>query len=423
MLEGLIQELFDGVLDLLDVSDLCSLRLSGRNLEQRSRATFRAAAFSNVVVDFSKGNMQWLGDISSSEIRLAVRSLEVRDGALKGNGGKTYGDGYSWPRLEDGTVNLNSDLVRQFVDVLSLFPKCTSATVTDTMAENGHYPCAEKLTSADVLGLVLHAYSTPGAPPLQLFRMHIDYSDDWEAPVGISINVIASAQRVFTTHLQELILEFDTTEYIDDPYTARIMALLTAASKVRTLRLMWRLGEQIFTCDPTICQLGWHLDAFPDFAPPLENLTLGEMFLTQGHLLRLLARCRDTLTSLLFYDVRLKPGYWSDVLDFLRTGSFHRLRRIAIYGIRDDHYGTADACIAFCPLWNARVEMQKRCGGTLEFGTIIAGRAEPGNHVEGVIYESENAGPAMISGLQAMVEYSHRETGGFGVPCEVVVDA
>lgn len=407
-LESLVTELFDEVLSLLRVPDLCRLRLSSRALEQRSRRTFRVAAFSNVRVDFSKENLQWLSEIASSDLRLVVRSLEVRDGCGSGVRAKPYGDGMEWPRLESGVVNPESRHVREFVDALSRFPNCTTANVTDLMVKGNPDDDRKELSSADAVELILHAYSTAGVPPIECFRMRITVDCDWPDTVVISEATVAAAQAVFASHLQELVLEFHPTEDRYDGYAMRILDLLTAAPKLKTLRLMLNYGE--FAVDiglePRPYHLGWIFDVSPDFAPPLEHLTVGEMLLLPDQLFQLLAGCRDTLTSLSLFDLGLETGSWTDVLGFLRDGSFGKLRRIALHDIREAYFGLH---LAFCPLWNARGQLHDLCGGTFEFVTIGPAMRARKKHVRGVIFEAEGTGPAMETGLRVIAEYSHRE--------------
>lgn len=194
----------------------------------------------------------------------------------------------------------------------------------------------------------------------------------------------------------------------------RILDLLAAASKLKTLRLVWNIDQ--VAGDPELehraHRLSWILDVSPNFAPPLEHMTLGGMIITPDHLFRLLAACRDTLSSMSLYDVGLDQGAWTYVLDFLRGGSFGRLRRLALHDVHEAYSGIY---IAFRPLWHARGQIPELRGGTFEFGTInptiLAGKKK---HVRGIIFEAEGGRPSMKAGLQVIAEYSHLERNGEG---------
>ena len=465
MLERLIEELFDLVLGLLSLSDLSSLRLASHLLEQRSRMAFGAIAFSEISTDFTPANLEWLSNVASTEHRFAVRSLVVRDRARRGIQnwyGYTvfaYGHGAHWPRLRNkrrqiATVDPSSEHAKQFVDAISRFPNCDTATVTETMKKQRppvtnrkKPPFTEALSSADAVELVLCAYSAPGAPPIRCFRVRCDTCVDWFAwPMALSETTTTLARVAFAAHVTELVLHSAAAGYdgeARDGYVPHILGLLTAATNVRTLRLVWggarHQKKSLFDLSSGNYDGSWnyevgvsyqnplgpHLDAFPGFAPPLENLTLGHMALSQDHLLKFLAMCQSTLADLRMYNVHLVPGSWKKVLGFLRGGTFPKLRRIAIHGavygtIHGAIYGKDLTYLTFCPLWGARGEIQTTYGGGFEFGTISMSSTSPEAHILGVVFEAKLGAPSMEAGLGIMVEYSRREAKGLNWkdPCE-----
>ena len=417
MLSDVPPEIHDAIFRVLEVADFHSLRLASRQLEQRSRAAFGAAAFSTLRVDFSRDNLEWLADVSSREdFRLAVREWQIGNWSGRGNGWKysreiVLGDDGHWPRIEGGHLDLNSSLVQQFTQMLSRFPNCTSATVTDQRARLSYHPRninsgpEESLTSADAVELMLHASSVPGAPRIQSFRIRVSRDLDWNPPGAISKATIASAQNSWTTHLPELVLEFPAESDRDNE--DNLLHLLTSSSNLKTLRLKWHaeFGSEGYT-------LTRHLDKFPDFAPPLENLLLGTLTLAESDVLRLLMSCRDTLSSLSFYIVKLRSGSWKNILEFLYDTPFQGLRRLSMYACSD---GSEGDYTAFCPLWKNQ-QLRGSCGGTFEFGRSRTGRrGDRGNrpkvlqlHITGFLFETKEGAPAMNSALRACIENSHR---------------
>lgn len=137
MLEALPPDLLDKVLLGLELPDLYQLRLTSRHLERETSPTFGAEVFSTLRLDLSAQNLRWVRNIADHDrFRLAVRSLWLGDwdGKVTGAGHTweaSYGTSGHWPRLEDGRVDYNCEMVRQFVDCVARFENYTSVTTTD----------------------------------------------------------------------------------------------------------------------------------------------------------------------------------------------------------------------------------------------------------------------------------------------------
>lgn len=417
MMEGLIPELFDSILGLLELADLYQLRLASRRLEQRSRGAFGAAAFSSLTTDFSRNSLARLSSIAATELRSSVRSLRVsfvggEDARQKRGYDGPYGhDGY-WPRLESGAVDQDSELAGAFVAAVSSFPNCAGVTVTDDHVRQANDFRAKgpegSLSSADAVELALRAYASPKSPPLRSLHVRMLRDIDWWPPGAITGAAVASARPTLAAHLLDLVLQFNTKT---DEHLTYMLDLLTASSHVRNLRVMFcGLGSR----EEEIAKgyrLGQRLEDPPGFAPPLEHLTLGEIALREADLLRLLLRCGETLETLAFYRMGLGTGSWMGVLQNLHNGPFTRPRRISMQACRDGHFAT----LAFCPLWKAQRELPESCNGAFKFRYGRTARGPGGLHIVGVLLESEDRAPDMKPSLRALMEYSHRASDEKGV--------
>ena len=119
MLEDLIQELFDAITGLLDLYDICALRLASRQLALKSRAAFGAAAVGDVTTDFTMASLHighWGGKDVEGKLRCET---------------SPYGDDGHWPRLEDGAVDPDSELAARFAAALARFQNCSATRITD----------------------------------------------------------------------------------------------------------------------------------------------------------------------------------------------------------------------------------------------------------------------------------------------------
>ncbi|SPO04097.1 uncharacterized protein DNG_06780 [Cephalotrichum gorgonifer] len=423
MLEGLIPELFDEIVALLDLPDLYPLRLASRRLEQRSRAAFSILAFSEITTDLSRASISRLSRIASSRFAPAVLRLHVGDWGghrEKSPWGRDapYGKEGHWPRLESGAVSPGSALAAEFSAAISRFPNCAAATVTDELVRIVRHPSdvgpERCLSSPDAAELVLRAYSSsaPGAPPLRSFRVLIRRDLDWWLPGSITAATVASARQALAGHLRELVLKSSGPE--PDDWLNQTLDLATASPSLVTLRLLF--GDLVREGGELVAgyRLGERLEGF---APPLEHLTLGGLAMREADLLCLLSQWSDTLETLAFYHMKLSPGIWTGVLQNLHDKPFNRLRRFSMQRCLD---GDDRATTAFCPLWKARKELQESCDGEFEFRfSRTNGRGRRELHIAGVLFEPRRGAPGMGLGLRAMMEYSHRPSVEPGVtpPC------
>ena len=404
MFAELIPDVLYIILSLLDVSDFYSLRLTCRRLEQTSRAAYGAAAFTKLRVDFSKADMERMTDIANHEdFRLAVRELQMgywKDRAKERRNSYEIAlrDDGSWPHKQGGCLDLDSELVKEFVHILSRFPNCTRVTLAEDRAiayfpENGGYE--RRLTSADMVELLLYAYSVPGAPPIYSFRIRIVHDRDWVLGLaGISGPAAVSVQRNWTAHLRELVLEFPANG--DDNFMT-MLHLLTSAPKLKTLRLVLRSNADGRPLGDLLCR---HLDKFPDFTPSLEALTLGLLDLEEPILLRLLSACQDTLRTLDLYRVRVRS--WKTILEYLYAIPFPKLRRLSMHSCAD---GSEGKIVGFCPLWKDQ-ELQGLPGGTFEFKRSNTRGYQV--HITGALFEAKPGTPTMKQALRALMERCHR---------------
>lgn len=405
MLDDLIPELLDEVISLLDLSDLCYLRLASRRLEQRSRRALRTAAFSAITTDFSRASLARLTTIAETGLGPYVRSLRVAHCGGEATKYKRdyefpYGDDGYWPRLEGGSVDPDAELAAAFAAAIARFPNCASATVTDERArlyrpanmprhprDPGPTRC---LSSSDALELVLRAYGAPCAPPLTCLHVRILRNVDWWPPDLVTGAAVAAVIRAHAPHLREIVLDHDAD------VEEHVLDLLSASRSLGTLRFSDRdLAGDRATAGYRVGRL---LRGLP-FAPPLEHLALGQIALQEADLLQLLSRCSRTLATLALFRVGLAPGSCTGVLRHLHYEPFPRLRRVSIQACRNGD-GTI---LAFCPLWKTE-ELRPR--GAFEFRWGRTARRAREMHFVGALFEAGCA-DEVKPGLRALMEGSH----------------
>ncbi|SPO07068.1 uncharacterized protein DNG_09762 [Cephalotrichum gorgonifer] len=276
MLGTLIPDIFDQIIVHFELEDFYPIRLTSRRLERLSVRAFGAAAFSNLTVDFSADNLRLIRNVANhDEFRLVVHSLRV--GEWEGKITKTkysyqnsYGFNGHWPRLEDGRVDRECELVRQFVDSLSRLSNCTSVTFIGGRPLMGKPPYKgpeQNLSSVDALDLVLHALSVPGAPFLRYFQASIGRGLDWYPRGRITRAAVAAVENLLAGHLEEITLELDGS---DGECAANLLRLATASRHLRKLRL-WLCGGGGLATESRLTQ---HLDSVPRFTPALDTLRI-----------------------------------------------------------------------------------------------------------------------------------------------------
>lgn len=406
MIESLPQELLAEVLDALELADLSSIRLTSRQLERKSAKAFGAAAFSEVRVDFSRANLEWIGNIASrDDFRLAVRRVRLGrwDGKTTGATGShtsTHGHGGRWSRLEDGTLDYGaSEPARRFADSLLRFPNCTTVTVTDDkltpLNEPRHNSHEEQLSSADAMGLVLHALSSTDAPSLRCLHICLHGRTDWYPPSATISTAVSSAEKALR-QLEELTLELDKE---GEETVANLLQLVTICPDLRTLRIL--LPRHLEA--PLLPQ---HLHSLPHFTPPrLETVLLCSTVIDQEDLERLLSSSPDTLARLDLGQIRLTSGRWTDVLEHLRATPFRRLRHFSMFACRD---GPAGECIAFCPLWASREEREAPDVSLYFRVSMAADAPDLVYHVTGALFKDAAGHDAAGRALRMIAECNHR---------------
>ena len=422
MLNYLIPELFREVLSYLSPSDLPILRLASRQVELQTRASFAAAFFSTLKIDFSEPNLQWLANIAfHASFRHAVRSMELAHWASNWGRHEEFALGYggNWSRLPRGPVDPSSKLAQKFISAVHNLPSCTRVSITDVGIQRGppqagidafglNLKPAHHLSPLDALELFLHAYSLPAAAPLRDLCIRVTNKRYWPACTALSSSTMDAVLPNWTTNAENFLLEF----LPGDEGMPLLLRLLTAATGLKSLRLTWEVPEEdcgflyglgygIRRESSSGSQLLRCLEDYLDSPPPLDTLALRGISTSEANLLDLLSRCRDTLTNLSLSSVGLSTGTWTSVLKHLRSLSFPNLRNFSMYGCTQQDTRSA---LAFCHLFQSR-EALEPFGGTFDFAT--GGRYRITPHIIGVLFQSEYGATAFKVGLRAIMDKCH----------------
>lgn len=259
------------------------------------------------------------------------------------------------------------------------------------------------LSSADVMDLVLHAISAPGAPSLRYFRTRLARRLDWDVPGYITRAAVSRVEKHFA-HLEELTLELDAG---DAESTANLLHLIAAASRVRTLRIRLHQSYIYKTGPPIDSLLTDYLDSIPHYKPQLHTLLIYTKAISEASLLRLMSNSLDTLTRLDLC-AHLTGSSWTALLNHLQEAPFRALRRFSMFACSD---GPGKEMIAFCPLWQDWEAHSEALGVDFWF---LRGRTAKTprfvSHITGVVFDAggEDGAARARGALRALVEHSHR---------------
>lgn len=151
MLPDLATEIIEHVASFLcnDVPpqppDIRSLRLVCRGLYHKLDKIFAKTYFGLLKLDLTPACLQWLGLVAEDDVlaqavhTVYVCNLEDRDTSKL----ELVGHGNSWPRTENGVLDLNSAIVRGLISTMCRFSGCTTVVLTDIERRNWGGPPAE----------------------------------------------------------------------------------------------------------------------------------------------------------------------------------------------------------------------------------------------------------------------------------------
>ena len=311
-------EIIEAITDQLNPTDLFSLRLSCKEISQKTLHRFGQAHFTMLITDLTPDNLQRLLSISKNgQLRHFVRTLVIK--AVK----TTLGQGFSWHRLEDGNRSACVDSwlspgVQLLRNILQGLTKCNSFHIQNLGPMEVYYD-TEYLFPSDAVGIILSVVAETGLPVKSFF---VDFrswgSCDIDAKrVQMSLCQRPTFRNAWRT-VEELRLEHSLTPAILD--WVKDLVLDTGSLKKLSLH---------FNFDHTTSFIG-NLSAFPHVFQGLQEFKLGCAHVTVNMLSSILIHSHSNLLVLSFWHVYLQQGTWVALLEQLR-GSLPLLESIDVH--------------------------------------------------------------------------------------------
>ena len=310
-------EVIEAITDKLNPRDLVSLRLSCKEISQKTFHRFGQAYFTTLETDFTHDNLQRLLSISKhGQLRHFIRKLVIKaeDNHL--------GRGFHWHRLEDGNgsacvdtcLSPGAQLLR---DILKGMTRCNSFHIHSGGGLEEFYDW-DFLLPSDAVNIILSEVADTGLPIKSFF---VDFRNWGSGSVDAKRVQMSLCQRPTFRNawksVEELGLELSLTP--DTLDWAKDLVLQTTSLKKLSLH---------FDFDHTTSFIGM-LVAFPQAFQGLQEFKLGCAHVTVNMLSSILINSHSNLLVLSFWHVYLQQGTWAALLEQIR-GSFPLLESISV---------------------------------------------------------------------------------------------
>lgn len=310
-------EVIEAITDTLNPTDLSCLRLSCKEINQKTLHRFGQACFTTLRTDLTHDNLQRLQSVSKSEkFRHFVRTLVIKAGD------DGLGRGLYWHRLECGDHSgcveawLSSG-VQLLQDILKGMTECNSFHIHSFGGIEEYYG-TEYLLPSDAVGIILFVIAETGLPIKSFF---LDFRNRGSGSVDAKRLQMSLCQRPTFRNawkpIKELRLEHSLTLETFD--WAKDLVLHTTSLKRLSLH---------FDFDHTTSFIG-NLLAYPHVFQGLQEFKLGCAHVTVNMLSSILIDSHSNLLVLSFWHVYLQEGTWVAVLEQL-PGSLPLLESINV---------------------------------------------------------------------------------------------
>ena len=316
----LATEIVELIAALLELADLCSLRLVCQELNRKTLNSFGRVNFATIQTDLSYENLERIRTISKSEhFASHVQCLQVKvspDGII--------GKGFHWPRQSSGCLaeNVNgADLLRDLLSQRLL--NCRSLVIYNYVPPHD----TNCLVPSDAVGLILSIVAEADLA-LQSFIVQGSHRGNVRLDTP-RLHMPLSQTPKFVkawSQIEKLALDFVIPFERD-----WVLHLISSAPKLRKLSLGF------YKVDTSFMQ---QLSSLHDLNR-LKELSLRPASATVDAITSLLLKNRDTLHSLSLEHTALDDeGTWSTVFEHMK-GQFPQLQKFVLFllkqGANNDH--------------------------------------------------------------------------------------
>lgn len=318
-LSSLATELVEIIVSLLDAGDILSLRLTCRNIQEKSFHFFCCRFFKYLETDLSHSSLVRINALSKHrQFRAYVRGLVFVLG--KGIGRDIIWDRHPWGLLSSPLKVKHIQVLRD--NLIHNFIYCRSFFVACRYPEGR--PDLDRMTVSDAVA-VFFAMMADSHFPIKSF--HLIYASQQPRPLPLDMRRIPPLlhrKLGFSdawSHLQELVLQ----QYLTLESFPFLLDLILSAANLRILRL---------TMSSNDVSAGFiHELASSDSLPRLQELGLSRTSVEAGDLRTLLRRLSGNLRILCFHDILMLSDDWLSILEELKLDfpvlkclDFNRLR-------------------------------------------------------------------------------------------------
>ncbi|KAI2627626.1 hypothetical protein GGR54DRAFT_423540 [Hypoxylon sp. NC1633] len=390
MLNTICVELVELIAKSLDDrKDLLALRCVSRYLSNATFPVFAKAWFTRLDIDFTpRCYRRLVGITRSQELTDAVRWISVN--ACDRFATEAYwlheddefarylGQGYSWPRCEDNSIDLSSQQLMAFQSVIASFSHVKDIGVTNELGEGINM---EGLTPMDACYIMLSFLQRNVKNRIQTFTI-----DFWQDVASYELVTIPPriadllVQTTWSSQLQHL----DIWWAVTDGHVNPTVDLISTAMSARSMDIGFphSAGDTVFQRLIQIPQL-----------PTLAHLTISVMGLYEPDLLtRFIARFQRSLKTLCIQKLIMHAENVPVFYDLLAELDLPALELIVVKRCRHT---------LFCSLPEQQ-DVLERCGGRFNFARgydEILGR----DVVYGVQYRG--SGEGMRLALRAIADH------------------
>ncbi|KAJ2997171.1 hypothetical protein NUW58_g730 [Xylaria curta] len=363
MLDMLSVEIVEMIVHALeDKTSLLALRCVSRYLCKATFALFATNWFTTLVIDFTPRSLQRLSNISKSQdLKSRVRCLLVGDcyrppvvGPLGGHGDddqtRVLGEGHTWPRLESGCLDLESQPTKDFSAALRGFTGCTEICVTDDLdgeTDDDDDSTSTGLSLADTCYIMLSLLGTDGGLQIPSFAFMFEQHSYSALAERLSPNLVdILTQSSWSSHLKNLEI---TWEVCTETANSTMVDLITTAGRLKSLSFRHMLfNNGVFQ----------QLADAPQ-VPALTKLEILDLTaISPSVISNAIARFQLSLKSLRIKAVKMaNHGEFDTFLKLLSDQSLPALESVTIEDCLN---------VFFCPI-RLKQSTMEQYGGVLEF--------------------------------------------------------
>ena len=304
LLPNLPVEVIESITNNLNPTSLFSLRLSCKEINQKTLHHFGQACFATLKTDLSHDDLQRLESISKSEqFRPFVQTLVI-DTRFEG-----IRRGFHCHRLEGGCVDIRlSSGVQLLQDILKGMTKCKSFRIYSFFGGMEDDPAMKYLLPSDVVGIILFIIAEFNLPVKLFF---VDFRNRGYSSLGAKRLQMSLCQRPTFRNawktVEELNLEHSLTSETFD--WAKDLVLHATSLKKLSLQFGFNYTTSFIA----------ELLAFPRVFQGLQELRLRSANVTFNMLSSVLNRSSTNLRVLSLWHVYLQEGTWVAILEQLRN--------------------------------------------------------------------------------------------------------